>query len=650
MQKKMIQGCCPLDCQDSCAWVAHVEGGRVVRVEGAAGHSITRGMLCAKVHDYHKRLDAPDRLLHPLLRTGGKGTGQFSRITWDEAITRIAERFSRIIGTHGGEALLPVHYLGSLGVVQQHALLRLFHVLGASRQHGSICGQSGNVLAAEGHPLGFDPEEVSDSRLVLLWGANILTTAPHQWQFIKAARERHGARVICIDPRRTLTAHASDEHVSLRPGSDAVLAAGLAHVWVRDGLVNLELARPAVSDLDGFCGQIAPWNPQRVGAVCGIAAETVVRLARALAAAKPAVIRAGIGPQQTVHGEAFVRLLSALAILGGHWQHTGGGLLIETAPMFHGARVGRPDFQTHGTRSFDLARLGETLTTSTLAPPIQGLMVWGTNPAVVQPDAGRVRRGLAREDLFTVVIDHFMTDTAAFADIVLPSTMQLEHFDVQGAWGHHYITVNQPAIEPLGEAKSHGEVLRRLALAMQLQHPALQESDEEMAAAALPPDVPMAQLQADAWVKCSPARPVPGSAKKLLLCGGVPLPPMAQSPKHLQLLTPKGHYFLNSSLANAARQRQSMRHPQLEMHHEDAATRGLADGQQIEIRRDEHVLQAHLAVTDRIHRGVVALPGKWWRTDFGSSGFGINDLVAPAWSPGGQPAYNDVFVEVSAAG
>jgi anaerobic selenocysteine-containing dehydrogenase len=645
MESRTIQGCCPLDCQDSCAWTAHVEDGRVVRIEGVAEHPVTRGVLCAKVRDYEQRLYAPDRLLYPLLRDGPKGAGQFRRIGWDEAVSRISERYAAIIAEHGAEALLPINYMGSIGAVQRRALMRLFHVLGASRFHGSICGASGNALAAEGHPLGFDPEETVESRLVLLWGANVLTTSPHQWQFIKAARERHGSRVICIDPRRTITARASDEHVSIRPGSDAVLAAGLAHIWLQEGLVDLDYASAIASDLEGLCNQVAPWTSERVASVCEIPKETVVRLAREIALARPAVIRGGIAPQQTVHGEAFVRLLSALAIIGGHWKRRGGGLFIETSPIFHDGLVARPDLLTKSTRSLDLARLGESLTDPALAPPIKGAMIWGTNPAVVQPDAGRVRCGLARDDLFTVVVEHFMTDTAALADIILPSTTQLEHFDVQGAWGHHYISVNHPAVAPLGEAASHGEILRRLSRGMGLTHPALFETDEQMASVALPSGVRLDKLKEAGWIKRSPTRPIPGAAAKLRLCGGVPTPTPSPSADMLQLLTPKGHFFLNSTFANAARQRRSMKEPLLEMSREDAAARGLADGQPVEIRGDRASMRVQLVVTDGIHPGVVALTGKWWRTDVAGEAT-VNDLTSPAWSAAGQPAYNEVFVKV----
>jgi anaerobic selenocysteine-containing dehydrogenase len=640
-----VKGCCPLDCQDTCSWVAHVVNGRVTRVEGARDHPFTRGALCAKVNDYQERTYAPDRILTPLRRTGPKGSGQFERISWDLALDTIAARFGEIIESDGPEALLPLNYLGSMGVLQRRALMRLFHVLGASRFHGSICGAAGNVLEAEGHPRGFDPEEIVDSRFILLWGANLLTTSHHHFHFIREARRR-GARVVCIDPRRTITAKACDEHVSIFPGSDCVLAAGLAHVLLKEDLADLEFARTVIADMDAFRAQVEPWTPERVGEVCGLAADTVRRLGREFGTARPATIRCGVAPQQTVHGETFVRSLSALAILGGHWRHRGGGLFTETTPVFDESGALRPDLIAGKPRSLDMARLGEHLTSDELVPPVKGLMVWTMNPAVDQPDVRLVREGLLQDDLFTVVLEHFMTDTARYADIVLPSTTQLEHFDVQGAWGHHYISVNNPAIEPLGESKPHSEVLRLLAARMGLTHPALFESDEEIAGACLPAGLSLDDLQSKGWYKSPRDRPdFDAMDWHLTVATGVPVPVTRPDADALQLLTPKSHYFMNSSFANMPRQRKAMQRPTLEMNTADARRRGLAEGQEVLVRNDRGALRVWLNLTDDIHPGVVALPGKWWSLPE-VTGAVANELTPSAWSPGGQPAYNDTFVEV----
>jgi len=645
MTHRLVKGCCPHDCQDTCSWVAHVEDGRVVRVEGAREHPFTRGVLCAKINDYEKRTYAPDRLLHPLRRTAQKGAGDFERISWDTAVDIIAERFGAIVREHGGEALLSLNYLGSMGVVQRRSFARLFHALGASVQSGSICGAAGNVLEAEGHPRGFDPELIGDSRMIIVWGANILTTCHHHWHFIEEARRRHGATVVCIDPRRTKTAERCDRHLPVRPGTDRFLAAGMAHVMFAEGLVDVDFASVA-ADLDALREEVAPWTPARASDVCGVPAEEIVRLAREFAAARPATIRGGVAPQQTVGGEAFVRSLSALAILGGHWRHQGGGLFLEATPVLHEGRAARPDLAPRRARRLDFARVGEILTSTTLSPPIKGLMVSGTNPAVVQPDVARVRAGLAREDLFTVVVEHFLTDTARYADIVLPSTTQLEHFDVNGAWGHHYVSVNNPAIAPLGETKSHGEMMRLIAARMGLDHPALRESDEEIAASALPPEISLETLKADGWKKTFPAPP--SFEGKSLRLSGITSGDAPNRDGQLQLITPKAHYFLNSSYVNLTRQRRSMDRPTLDMHESDAEARGLVEGARVSIRNAQGEVTAWVRVSTSVRPGVVSLTGKWWSHPADTSAV-ANLLTPSAWSPGGQPAYNDTFVDVVSA-
>jgi len=644
-----VKGCCPLDCPDSCCWVAHVHDGRVERVEGAREHPYTRGGLCAKVRAYQDRTYAPDRLLYPLKRTGPKGSGQFERISWHEALATISERFKDILASDGAQALMPMFYLGSMGVVQRQALMRIFNVLGASRIHGNICGASGAALLDDGHPIGFDPEEFVDSRLIILWGSNVLSTGHHQWHFMKQARRLHGTRIICIDPRQTITAAQCDQHIAIRPGTDAILAAGIARIMHAENLVDLEYAQQVADDFETFFDSIEEWTPERVAAACEIPTQVVIALAREFAQARPAAIRCGVGPQQDIQGDLFVHHLSALAILGGHWRVRGGGLLIETYPTMHEDAAACPELIPTRTRSLDMAKLGPNLTDERLHPAIKGMMIWNMNPAVVLPDSGQVWRGLGREDLFTVVLEHFMTDTARFADIVLPSTTQLEHFDLQGAWGHHYISVNNPAIAPLGESKSHGEVMRLLALQMGLTHPDLQASDEEIAASALPDEVPFDALKAEGWRKSSPPRPqLDSNGEKLSLTHAALAVPTAGSSHMLQLLIPKAHYFLNSSMANLPQQRKSQGQPTLEMNSADAVLRGLADGEQVVIGNERGEINAALKVTDTISSGVVALPGKWWSQPIQTGAMG-NLLTPSSWTDAGQPAYNNTFVKVESA-
>lgn len=618
---------------------------------GAPDHPITQGVLCAKVRDYETRTYAPTRLLYPLRRVGPKGAGQFERISWDAAIDTIAERFVSVIESYGPEAIMPLNYLGSMGVVQRRALMRVFHALGASAIHGEVCGRAGQSITERGHSFGFDPEKIADSRLIILWGANILTTAHHHWRFMQAAREQHDAEIIVIDPRRTRTARQADIHLPIRPGTDVILAASIGRILLAEGLADRAYADLVALDLDAYAAEVEPWTAERAAEVCGLAATDIVALAHKFAAARPAVIRSGIGPQQTISGEAYMRSLSALAILGGHWRHRGGGLFVESYPRLNDVAAERSDLAKVPRRSLDIAMLGKVLTDRDLEPPVKALMVWGMNPAVIQPDVDTVCRGLAREDLFTVVLEHFMTDTARHADIILPSTTQLEHFDVQGAWGHHYISLNEAAIPPIGEAKNHGEVMRLLAARLGLSNPALRDSDEEIAASALPVDVPLARLREKGWCKASPPRPDPAAegARLSLLIGldalgddrpdKVPL-------NRLRLLTPKAHYFLNSTFGNMPRHRDAQKHPMLQMHPTDAAAWSVTDGAAARMHNDAAEIEVMIEVTDCVRPGTVSLEGKWWQ-ESGALGAVANRLAPARWTPAGQPVYNDIFVEVA---
>ncbi len=644
MSTQHVKGVCPVDCMDSCAWIATVEDGRVTGVAGDKAHPITRGALCAKLRDYEQRLTAPGRLLHPMRRIGAKGEGAFERITWNEALDTIAARFTAIIASDGAEALMPFWYLGSMGVVQRLAPMRLFHALGASRIHGNVCGESVSTLGAEGHPIGIDPQESPDAELIILWGQNILTTGHHQWHFIEEARRKKGAKIVAIDPRATRTTRQADWHLAPRPGSDAVLAAAMGRVLLEEGLADLELARLWVADLDAYRAAVAPWTIARAAEATGLAADDILNLARLFGKARPALIRSGIAPQQTVAGETYVRQLSALSILGGHWRHKGGGLSVLYGPALDEQKAARPDLVKGNPRSLDIAKLGEVLSDQSLAPPVKGLMVWSANPAATQIDSNRVKRGLAREDLFTVAAEHFVTDTARFADILLPATIQLEHADVQGAWGHHYVSANTPAVAPMGEARSSGWIMRALAEGMGLDHPALRESDEEVAASVLPEGWSMKELQEKGWRALPPPRPAIASRETLLRLTGDPIAAPAPVPEgQLQLLTPKSHYFLNSSFANMPRQRQSQGEPTVQVSAADAERLGLAQADYVELANASGRMAVRVRIADGLRPGVAVFEGKWWGAP-AETAAEMNHLTASRWSPGGQPAYNECYV------
>jgi anaerobic selenocysteine-containing dehydrogenase len=637
-----VKGCCPLDCMDSCAWVASVEDGKVAEIAGAKEHPVTRGVLCAKVKDYEGRLTAPGRLLAPLRRTGPKGSGQFTEITWDEALGEIAARFRSIIAEHGAEALMPYSYLGTQGVVQRLALNRIFHALGASRQTGAICSMSAAALMGEGHPIGVDPEETPEASLILLWGQNVLSTCHHQWHFIDEARKK-GARVIAIDPCRTRTAKQCDVHLAPRPGSDPVLAAAIGRHLLKSGKADLALAEMWVGDLEAYSLRVAPWTFERAAEATGLAAGEIEALAHEFAEARTALIRGGIAPQQARNGEAFVRGLSALAILGGHWRRPGGGLSILSMPQLDESKADRADLISGTPRVLDIARLGEILERAD--PPVKGLMVWSANPAVTQIDGPRVKRGLMREDLFTVVIDHFLTDTARHADIVLPATTQFEHVDVQGAWGHHYVLANTPAIPPRGEARSSGAIMRGLAEKLGLDHPAFRQSDEEIAASVLPEGWSWPELAEAGWKKSPTPRPaIERRAVPLRIAGGPIEAPDDVGHGLLQLLTPKSHYFLNSTFANMPRHKQSQGVPAVTLCAADASRLALAEGQRVRLTAGSGTLDAVLRISDGLRPGLACFEGKWWEEP--GTRQAMNALTPSRWSPAGQPAYNEVYVRV----
>ncbi len=655
MPTSEVKGCCPLDCQDGCSWVAHVDEGRVTKVTGSKEHPFTRGILCAKVNDYQAKTYAEDRLLYPLRRTGPKGGRSFERVSWDEVLDQIAGRFGEIISTYGAEALMPLHDMGSAGVLQRRALMRLFYALGTSQIHGSLCAQSAIMTMVDGHVMNFDPALMAQSDVILLWGSNLLSTAHHHWHPLAEAQKTRGAKVIAIDPRRTRTAQKCDEHLAIRPGSDAILAAGIAKILVDEGMADLGYAEAAANDLEVYLAEIADWTPERVSAATGLAEADILRIARLYGQAKPGTIRAGVGPQQTTDGEVFIRSLSALAIVSGHWRRPGGGLYIASFPTLDDVAAERADILPRKVRSLDRARLGEILTSEALDPPVKGLLVWGHNPLVNQPDVETVRRGLCRDDLFTVVIDHCLTDSARHADIVLPSTTQLEHFDIQGSWGHHYVGLNHPAIAPLGEARPHTVILRSLAERLGLKEPALFEDDETIAKSSLPADFDWERLKAQGWLKAPPPDVHPASSgTRVTIATKLPRPDAPHIPGDapeglLRLLTAKGHYLLNSTFGNMPRQRKQQGAPVLEMHPADAERLGLQDEAPVIARNRQGEVAARLRVTDGVVEGVVVIEGKRWWPEAAEPNAVTNRLAPPLWSARGQPAFNETFVAVRGA-
>ncbi len=646
-----IRAVCPHDCPDTCSMLVTVEDGRAIRIAGDPDHPFTQGFLCTKVSKYLERTYHADRLAYPQIRTGPKGEGKFRRASWDEAISLIADRLNGIIASPDGpQAILPYSYAGTMGLVQGEGMAsRFFHRIGASLLARTICSSAGSEALGYtyGQRMGTDPETVSESRLILLWGTNTLTANPHLWPFIRKAKAK-GARVVCIDPLRTRTADASDEHVPIRPGTDAALALGFMHVIFRDGLENRQYLDEMTTGWQKLRDRvIAEYAPDKVAAICRIPAATIERLASQYATTRPAFIRANFGLQRHGGGGSAVRAIALLPAVTGSWNDIGGGfqLSVSGAYELNAAAYEHREFIPRGTRTVNMVRLAEALNV-TNNPPIRALIVYNSNPASVAPDRERVLEGLRREDLFTVVLEHFQTDTADYADVLLPATTQLEHEDLHRAYGHLYLMYNRRAIDPIGEALPNAEIFRRIAAAMGISDPSLRATDEEimrdiLTTAGAPTSAwSLEQIRDAGFVRAalpSPHLPYASGSKlrtpsgkveiecaNLAAIGLDPLPlyvPPHESEERdprlaqkfpLALISPPAHSFLNSTFVNVASLRRAAGRPTLEIHADDARNRSIGPGQRVRIFNDRGTFTAEAVISDRVRPGVVSAPSVWW--------------------------------------
>lgn len=622
---KVVRGGCAHDCPDTCAWHVTVEAGRAVKLVGDPDHPYTHGALCAKVNRYLDRVYAPDRVLTPLRRTGAKGAGRFEPVGWEEALAAIAERLRAVIAEHGAEAILPYSYAGNMGLVQYRGMdRRFFGALGASRLDRTICGDSANagVSAVLGTSTGMLPEEIELSRLIVLWGTNTVVTNVHLWPYIRRAREA-GATVVAIDPVRTRTVAEADGWIQPLPGADPALVLGLLRVIVDEGLEDRAYLAAHSRGWETLRAQVAEWPLERASSVCGVPVEDIRWLARAMAQTRPACIRTLVGPEKHPTGSATFEAIATLPAVLGLWRETGGGLLHWTREVFEQSfdtrAVTRPDLAVARTRKISMIQVGRALTDAALAPPVKALVVYNSNPAAIAPNAGLVRRGLERDDLFTVVSDLFVTDTARFADYVLPATSFIEHWDLLFPWGHTYAVLNRPAIEPVGEAVSNAELFRRLAAAMGLTGPDFAESDEAMVRKAVP-DGLWPDLAERGWVRM-PMREAPPFAaggfptedgRCRLWAGDWSLPP-PPGPEPLVMVSAKyGLHFLNSSYSHLPRHARPEGPPHAVLHADDAAPRGVVDGARVRVFNERGALELVARVGEDVRPGVVAVPHGYW--------------------------------------
>jgi anaerobic selenocysteine-containing dehydrogenase len=687
---KIVRGACPHDCPDTCAWEVTVEDGRATKLAGVADHPFTHGGLCAKVNHYLDRVYGPERLLHPLRRVGVKGEGRFERVGWEEAIADIAGRLNEIVAAHGGQAVLPYSYMGTQGLIQGSSIdRRFFNRLGATRLERAICAHTGSAgtFATLGTNIGILPEDIVHARFIVLWGTNTVVTNLHLWRFVRQAKEA-GATVVVIDPVRTRTAESADWHVRPLPGTDAALALGMMHVIVAENLHDRDYVERYTVGFEPLRERLAEYPPERVAELTGLAPEEIVRLARAYAAGSPSLIRTLVGMEHRVHGGMAFRTISCLPALTGAWRRRGGGLLFLTAGLHFEAMnsdaVQMPELEDTSIRQFNMVQLGRVLTDAALDPPIRALIVHSSNPAAIAPSQNLVLQGLRREDLFTVVHEQVLTDTARHADYVLPATTQVEHLDLVWSWGHDYLTLNLPAIEPVGEAIPNTELFRRLAAAMGYDEPYLFDSDLDMIRLALTSDHPhlagisYESLARDGWARLKlPPGWLPFAeggfptqsgrcefySEQLASLGMDPLPTFQPSPESaagnpelaarypLSLITGKGAlHFLNSSYSGYRHHRQAEVEPRLDISALDAAARGIGDGEVVRVHNDRGSVLIRARVGDRVRPGVCSMPSGWWASH-SPGGSSANALTRDGLADvGGGGDFHDTLVEVSLGG
>jgi anaerobic selenocysteine-containing dehydrogenase len=685
---RTIRGACPHDCPDCCATLVTVENGRATRIQGDPDHPFTQGFLCAKVNRYLERTYHRDRLTTPLRRAGPKGSGQFARATWDEALDAIAERLGAISqSADGPQAILPYSYAGTMGLVQGSSMdRRFFNLLGASHLDRTICSMAGTVgmRMTVGANIGADGEGIPLSDLVLLWGTNTLTSNPHLWPFVRRAKE-NGARIIAIDPLRTRTAEQCDEWIAIRPGTDGALALGMMHVIFADGLQDDDyLARYTLGAAE-LRARVLEYPPERVASITGIPAARIVELAREYGRAKAAFVRVNYGLQRHGGGGMAVRTIACLPAVTGHWRRAGGGVQLSTGGsfQFNKTALERPELSPP-VRLINMIRLGEALTRADAGvggPPVKALVVYNSNPAAVAPDSNEVLRGLAREDLFTVVLEHFQTDTADWADWVLPATTQLEHWDVHYSYGHLYVTLNRPAIAPMGEAKPNSEIFRLLAARMGMTHPALRDDDVTLIRQSLDTPHEMMKgvtfdtLMANGWARLNvPVPHVPFAeggfptpsgkcefvSERMQQMGLDPLPaftaphefpesvPELAERFPLTLISSPRHQFLNSTFVNVESLRRNAE-PEVLVHPRDAVRRGIAEGARVVVENDRGHFTGIARVGDGVREGVVWAPSIWWMklaTDRANANATTSQRETDM---GHGPVFYDNLVEVSPA-
>ncbi|MDB5945111.1 MAG: putative molybdopterin oxidoreductase [Ramlibacter sp.] len=672
-----VRGACPHDCPDTCALVTTVVDGIAIKVQGNSGHRPTDGVLCTKVSRYTERSYHAERLLRPLKRVGPKGTGRFEPVGWDVALDDIAARL-KAIAARDPQAILPYSYCGTMGLVQGESMAaRFFNRLGASLLDRTICSTAGGegLTQTLGGKVGMKVEFFAESKLILIWGSNSIASNLHFWRLAQVAK-RNGAKLVCIDPRRTETADKCHEHLQLRPGTDAALALALMHELIVNHWLDHDYIAQHTLGWEALRGRALLWNPERAAQICGLEAQQIRALAHDWGTTRPAAIRLNYGMQRVRGGGNATRAIACLPALTGAWRHRAGGLLLSSSGMFpvDKAALQRPALIPGPTpRTINMVTIGDDLlrpASECFGPRIDAVVVYNSNPLAVAPDSAKVVQGFSREDLFTVVLEQFQTDTADYADYILPATTQLEHWDIHSAYGHTDVLLNRPAIAPLGESKPNTAVFRELAARMGFDEPCFTEDDEALCRQAFGDRVDFQQLLAQGFATLAIPQapfaagrfPTPSGkceffSERLARQGLDGLPD--HLPNHeaagssvrfpLAMISPPARNFLNSTFPNVRSLRNIEGEPLLEISKSDAMQRGITSGAVVRVFNDRGEYRCKAQVSSRARPGVVNGLGIWWRK-FGLDGTNVNQLTSQKLTDLGRgPVFYDCLVEVQPA-
>jgi len=703
VKAETFHGACPHDCPDTCAMDYEVKDGKLAGVQGKKNHPMTRGTLCVKLKDFDAHHANPERLLYPLRRSGPKGSKQFTRITWDEAIAEIGKNWRETIAQYGPQAIMPQSYLGNMGLVQGiNSGDPFFNRLGTTVNEKTFCasGSSTAWLLTVGPTGGVDPESFVHCKFIVIWACNSISTNLHHWPFVLEA-QKNGAKIVVIDSYKSRTAKAGDWHIAPKPGTDGALAMGFINSIIQQGLVDADYVANHTHGYEELKARAAEFTPDYVETITGVKAADIAEFARGFATAQPSAIRLGVALERSAGGGQAIRAACALPALVGSWKHVGGGLL--QMPLWDfpvdWAKVSRADWIKPGTRVVNNLRLGQALTGEMkLDPPIKSLFVYCTNPVSQAPETNKIVEGLKREDLFTVVAEHFLTDTAKYADIVLPAAMAGEAEDMMWSWGHFYFTYNQKAVEPPGECLPTSEMWRRLAKEMGFTDRIFNLTDTELCAEFINWDDPkMAGITMDYFkqhgfykigVGSSDTRtphkdgkfPTPSGKVEFLLHdaknfvagpfrmmyegeqSGEPVDPLpgyippretpstnpAQAKLYpLNIISPKSHGFLNSCYANEPHKIKGQGDQFVMVSPADAQTRAIRDGDPVRVHNGRGDFEGIARVTTDVPTGVVVATLGYWRSLNRTDG-SVNSISSDAWSNLGRaPTYSDNLVEVS---